>query len=290
MKSAGTIELPEALSETQKAALVNLLADEDPAVYQAVRERIVGCGPPATNWLKPHLLSSDGVLRRRAQEIVRHFERQTADNRFLGFCLKHGEDFDLETGIWLLAQTQYPGINSEAYEALLDSYAAILKDRIDFASPAKEILKIIQKYLFVELGFAGNETNYYDPENSYLNCVMDKRAGNPVSLCLIYLLLGRRLRLPLAGIGLPGYFVCRYQSSAGEIYIDAFNRGRLLTKADCVKYLVHGHYGVRDDFLVPLSARRLLLRVCANLHQIYMRLEAAEETTRLQRYLVALAR
>jgi len=290
MKSAGTIDLPEELSETQKAALVKLLADEDPAVYQAVRERIVGCGPPAANWLKPHLLSSDGVLRRRAQEIVRHFERQTADNRFLGFCLKHGEDFDLETGIWLLAQTQYPGINSEAYEALLDSYAAILKERIDFAGPAKEILKIIQKYLFVELGFSGNETNYYDPENSYLNCVMDKRAGNPVSLCLIYLLLGRRLRLPLAGIGLPGYFVCRYQSSAGEIYIDAFNRGRLLTKADCVKYLVHGHYGVRDDFLVPLSARRLLLRVCANLHQIYMRLEAAEETTRLQRYLVALAR
>ena len=100
-----------------------------------------------------------------------------------------------------------------------------------------DLLLIINHYLFDELGFTGNEENYYDPENSYLNRVMDQRTGNPINLCLLYMLLARRLRLPVAGIGLPGHFICRYQSTAAEIYLDPFNRGKFLTKADCVQYL-----------------------------------------------------
>ncbi len=290
MKSAEVIALPEELPASQRAALLNLLADEDPAIYRAVRNRILSCGPQAIPWLRPHALSSDAVLRRRAREIVRHFEQQAADNRFLAFCLKHGQEFDLEQAAWLLAQTEYPEINIEAYQALLDSYAAELQQRLGSGSPAIEILTSIKEYLFHELGFAGNEQNYHDPENSYLNRVIDRRTGNPINLCLVYLLLARRLQLPIAGIGLPGHFVCRYQSSADEIFIDAFNRGKLLSKADCVQYLLHGKYSLREDYLAPVSPRRLLLRICANLHQTYRYLELAEETTRLQRYLIALAR
>jgi len=107
---------------------------------------------------------------------------------------------------------------------------------------------------------------------------------------LFYLLLARRLRLPVAGIGLPGHFLCRYQSTSDEIYLDVFNRGRLLTKADCIQHLIQGKHRLREDFLSPVSPRRLLTRVCANLHQIYLQLDLAEEATRLQRHLVALGR
>jgi regulator of sirC expression with transglutaminase-like and TPR domain len=290
MSSAGSIVLPEKLSESRRAALLNLLADENPAIYQTVREKILSYGPQAAGWLRLHTLSSDAILRRRAQEIVLHFDRQAADNRFLGFCLKHGEELDLEQAAWLLAQTQYPEINLEAYAALLDSYAAELRERIDFNAEAKQTLAAINKYLFGELGFSGNDQNYYDPQNSYLNRVIDHRKGNPINLCLVYILLARRLRLPIAGIGLPGHFICRYQSTAAEIYIDAFNGGKLLSKADCVQYLVRGKHSLSDDYLAPVNPRRLLLRICGNLHQIYLRLELGEETTRVQRYLVALAR
>ena len=196
----------------------------------------------------------------------------------------------------MLAQTRYPRINLEAYQALLDGYSRELRERLDFGAEPRQVLAVINHYLFDELSFTGNEENYYDPENSYLNCVMDRRTGNPINLCLVYMMLARRLRLPVAGIGLPGHFVCRYQSSAVELYFDPFNHGRLLTKADCVQYLVHsafglrGHFSVRDDYLAPVSPRRVLLRICGNLHQIYQRLELASETMRLQRYLVALAR
>ena len=290
MSRVGSITAPEELSEGQKAALLILLADDDPSVYRKIRHKIISFGPAAAEWLRPHVLSRDPALRRRAQEIILSFDRQAADNEFLGFCLKHGEAFDLESGAWKLALTQYPDINVGGYQALLDSFAGDLREQIQDNADPEDRLSALNCYLFDELGFSGNEEQYYDPENSYLNRVLDRRTGNPINLCLLYLLMARRLGLPMTGIGLPGHFVCRYQSSSAEIYIDVFNRGKLLTKADCVQYLLQGNYSVREDYLAPVTPRRLLLRICGNLHQSYLHLEQSEAATRLQRYLVALAR
>ncbi len=290
MRLGGATEVPEQLSESQRSALISLLADEDPAVYQVVRQRIISYGAEASEWVRPYLLSEDPALRRRAREIVLLFERQMADNRFLEFCLKQGEDCDLERGAWLLALTQFPDINVAGYQALLDSFAADLRGWVNPAAAAEDLLGGINRYLFSELNFRGNTENYYDPDNSYLNRVLDRRIGNPINLCLVYLLLSRRLRLPITGVGLPGHFICRYQSSSEELFIDPFNAGKLLTKADCVQYLLQGNFSVRDDYLSPVSPRRMLLRICSNLHQIYARQESPEEITRLQRYLVALSR
>jgi len=290
MKSVGLIAIPERLSEPQRCALLSLLTDDDPAIYRTVRAKILSFGPEAAAWLRPHMLSREPALRRRSQEIVRHFDRQAADDEFLSFCLKNGEELAIEQGTWLLARTQYPDINVEGYEALLDSFAGDLRERLDFGREPKQILSAINHYFFQELGFSGNEQNYYDPDNSYLNRVLDRRTGNPISLCLVYLLIARRLRLPVAGVGLPGHFICRYQSSAAEIYVDVFQRGACLTKADCVQYLLRGNYSVREQYLTPVSPRRLLLRICSNLYQIYRQVESPEEATRVQRYVVALAK
>ena len=94
----------------------------------------------------------------------------------------------------------------------------------------------------------------------------------------------------MVGIGLPGHFICRYQSSVKEIYIDAFNGGKFWTKADCIKHLLNSSHGLQDGYLAPATSRRILLRMCANLHQTYASLEMAEEASRMQRYLVALAK
>ena len=290
METVQTILPVEVMPESRKAALINLLGDEDPGVYQAVREKIVSLGESSRHWLRPHTLSRDPLIRRRTQDIIRHFERLAADNRFLAFCLQHGQDCDLEQGAWLLAQTQYPEANLEAYAALLDAYTVELRQRLPAQARTQSRLTIINDYLYKELRFTGNEQNYYDPENSYLNRVLDRRTGNPINLCLLYLLLARRLQLPIVGIGLPGHFLCRYQTPTEEIYIDAFDKGKLMTKADCVHYLVRGNYDLRDEYLAPINARRMLTRICGNLHQINLRLKADEEMTRFQRYLIALGR
>ena len=278
------------LTESQKSALIRLLDDDDDQVYQTIRSKLLSYGEEASEWLRPHLLSGDPVLRRHAQEIVDHLARQNTDTEFLSFCLKQGEEFDIEKGIWLLTKTQYPNTNSAAYGALLDSYATDLREKITLDDDAETILATINELLFDRLGFSGNEDNYYDPDNSYLNRVLDRRTGNPISLSMVYMMIGRRLRLPIAGIGLPGHFVCRYQTSTDEFYIDVFNRGKLLSKNDCIKYLVHTNHSLEEGYLSPVSSRRILLRICANLHQIYAQLEWPEEINRLQRYLVALAK
>lgn len=284
------INPPNLLSENQKSALIRLLGDESPAVYQAVREKILSCGQPVVPWLRPYTLSNDPALRRRSQEIIQHVSRQKADNRFLAFCLTEGADLNLEQGAWLLAQTHYPETNIEAYQALLDSYTSELLERVDLRGDAEQILAAFNDYIFDELRFKGNKENYYDPENNYLNRVLDRRTGNPINLCLVYMMLARRLQLPVTGIGLPGHFICRYQSTSEEYYIDVFNHGKIWTKANCIQYLLYRNYTVQDEYLAPVNSRRMLMRVCGNLHQIYQHLEMSEQTKRLHRYLVALAK
>ncbi len=253
---------PAALTEGQRAALLTLLTDDDPAIYQIIRSKIIEQGQPARDWLRAHTLSSDPVLRRRAQEIVDHFERGAADNRFLAFCLTRGEDF----------------------------YAADLRTRVDFGAAPDRILATINYFLFTDLGFMGNEKDYSDPDNSYLNRVMDRRTGNPISLSIVYLAVARRLRLPVTGIGMPGHFICRFQTSRGEVFIDPFRKGKLMTKGDCIKFLIQSGHAFHDGFLASVTPRRMLLRVCSNLHHIYNSLNLAEETMRFQRYIVALSK
>lgn len=280
---------PDTREEREKAALLRLLGDDDPEVYSVVRQRIVSFGPEVCAWLRPHTLSSDPLVRRHSQEIIQHFERREADREFLLFCLRKGEDLDLETGALLLARTAYPSINTEAYRALLDSFSEAIAPQLDPGLDPRELLGVINRHLFTELGFRGDEATYFDPRNSYLNQVLDRRKGNPISMSLVYLLVARRLRLPVAGIGLPGHFVCRYQSTLETVYIDAFEQGRLLTKADCVQFLLHSAFGLHEQFLAPVTSRRMLMRMCGNLHQSYLHLDAKDEARRMQGYLAALS-
>ncbi len=290
MNSPRPICPPNKPTEGERAALVSLLTDDDPAVYLTVQKKILSCGPEASEWLRPHVLSQDPLLRRRSRELVRHFAQADANAQFLSFCRQAGEDFDLEAGVWLLARTNYPDINVEAYQAQLDGYAAELRERIDPGAEGRESLEVLNKYLFVELGFKGNEVAYYDPQNSYLNRVMDRRTGNPITLCVFYILLARRLWLPVAGIGLPGHFICCYQTMAEELYLDPFNRGKTMTRNDCLQFLLHLTESARSEALAPASARRVLTRICNNLHQTYRQLGLQEEMLRFSGYAAALAR
>lgn len=278
-----------ASKERERKALLNLLGDEDPMVYEAVRQRIVSLGPEVCVWLKPHTLSGDPQVRRHSLTIIRHFAKREADREFLLFCLHKGDDLDLEQGTLMLARTAYPEINFDAYHALLDTFAETIAPKLKPNLTPRELLSVINHHLFKELGFRGDEETYFDPKNSYLNQVLDRRKGNPISLCLVYLLIARRLKLPIAGIGLPGHFVCRYQSSMDSVYIDAFDQGRLLTKADCVQFLLHSAFGLHEQFLTPVSSRRMLMRLCGNLHQSYLHLDAKEDALRMQGYLAALS-
>jgi regulator of sirC expression with transglutaminase-like and TPR domain len=280
-----TPDRPPPLTPGQRDALLTLLQDEDPGIAEAVERRILAEGPGLTDWLRPHVLSDDPVLRRRARQILNRFEAEAADSRMLEFCVRGDQDLDLEEGALRLAQTQYPEINLDAYRAVLDEWAARVGDWLPAdRSDDDATLAAIQVGLFQQVGLRGNESNYYEPENSFLNRTMDRRMGNPIGLCTVMLLIGRRLGLPLAGIGLPAHFLCRYQSPTRQIYIDAFHGGRLLSRTDCIAFVNQLGRPFEDAYLQPVGARRMLQRVCVNLEHAFETLERHAELGRIRRY------
>jgi regulator of sirC expression with transglutaminase-like and TPR domain len=132
----------------------------------------------------------------------------------------------------------------------------------------------LNAYLFDERGFRGNADEYYDPRNSFLNDVMDRRLGIPITLSIIYMEVGRRVGMPLQGIGMPGHFLMKYAEPGTDIYIDAFNRGRILSRRGCEE-LVQELYGepvaLQESFLAPVTKKQILARVLMNLKAIYIR-------------------
>lgn len=290
MENSPAHPLDPALTERRKAALATLLCDDDPAVSMVAKTEILAQGLAAKPWLESCRLSPDPILRRRSGAIIRHLGELESHHAFLKFCQRKGEDLDLEMGCWLLSQTRYPGVNIAGYKALLDEFSQRLAEALTGISKPEEVIGRINRLLFGELGFLGDEEDYYGARNSYLTRVIDRRRGNPISLCVLVLLLARRLQLPLAGIGLPGHFLCRMQTAAGDVYMDVFHGGRLLRKVDCVKYLRQAGYDFHDAFLMPASPRRILLRMCSNLHQIYLRGGDEQHATRMKSCIVALSR
>ncbi|MBM3846957.1 MAG: hypothetical protein FJ405_11820 [Verrucomicrobia bacterium] len=282
----GSIESP---TEAQRLALLKLLADEDSKIVEAVHRKLLSYGPSVISWLKPHSLSADAVLRRNVRGVIQHFMRKEADAVFMEFCETQGEDLDLERGLGLLALTQYPEASLEALGAQLDQIAAEVRVRTLRVIAPQQRLLLLNQHVFAEQGFHGNPDYESDVENCFFNRVIERRTGNPIGLCSIYLLLCRRLILPVTGVGLPGHFLCRFQSPTMEVFIDCFNGGRFLTKADCIQHLHQTNHGLDEGYLAPVNTRRILMRVCANIQQTHLHHNELDSAERVKRYLVTLA-
>jgi regulator of sirC expression with transglutaminase-like and TPR domain len=278
------------LSDTQLKALVTLLGDEDAAVVETVRGRLKAAGPRALDFLRSQRIHPDPAVRRRVVEMLNAHDGDRFDSEFLAFILNHGEHFDLEEAVWKFTQASHPDINVLAFRAQLDEWGCRVIEKLRYAASGETALRAINTVLFDELGFRGNEQDYYNPANSYLDRVMDRRLGIPISLSVLYMFLARRVRLPVVGIGMPGHFLSRYQTPTEEFYIDAFHGGKLLSRIDCKKRLVELAVEYDERHLAPISPRRVLQRMIANLHLIHKERKHRPEAERLERYLVALAR
>jgi len=270
--------------------MLTLLGDEDPEVQRTIRARLAAGGEPVFEFLQSQRLHADPATRRQVRDLLRERAAARHDGEFLLFILSQGEHFDLEEGIWRFTRTTYPDINVLAFQAQLDDWAAQVRALISPGCGPGEALDSMNEVLFERLRFRGNEDQFFDPSNSYLNRVMDRRLGIPISLSAVYLLVAKRVRLPIVGIGMPAHFLCRYQTPMAEVYIDPFHRGQLLTRLDCRKRLLESAIGYDERHLAPLSSRRTLQRMIANLHLIQKERRNRQESERLQRYLVALSR
>ena len=210
------------------------------------------------------------------------------------------DDVDLLEGALLIAAALGSAVNFDECYARLDRLASRVKAVVSDvagtqpASGPANMIAALNRVLFVESGFCGNEENYYDPENSFINLVLERRMGLPITLSLVYIEVARRAGLELRGIGLPGHFVVGYFESADEnipaLVVDPFNGGQYLSLREC-EAIVDGmsvHSDQPSRWLRPVPARLVLARILSNLKQAYSNLGMMEQVTTTIEMLLAL--
>ena len=183
------------------------------------------------------------------------------------------EQISLAKAALFFAQTQYPDLNPDDYLTKLDAIASVLQEKLPDNSYPLKMIQTINQYLFEELRFTGNTRDYYDPRNSYLHEVLDRKLGIPISLSILYLEIAQRLNFPMVGIGMPGHFLIRPNFEDAGIFVDAFNQGEILFPEDCESRLQQVYQQpvkLESAFLEAISNRQILVRMLTNLKIIYI--------------------
>jgi len=199
--------------------------------------------------------------------------RQTESRaRFAALIRRPEEEIDLAEAALLIAGEEYPDLDVAAYLALLAQMGAETRRRAGGSRPPAAALEALNHYLFDELGFAGNTEDYHDPRNSYLNEVLDRRTGLPISLSTVYMTVARYGGLPISGVGFPGHFLVKFAGEGEEIVLDPFNRGAILTEGDCQKLLdraTGGRTRFSRELLGAAGTKAILARMLGNLKGTY---------------------
>jgi regulator of sirC expression with transglutaminase-like and TPR domain len=183
---------------------------------------------------------------------------------------------DLARAALAIARWEYPGLDVDAYLERLDALARGVDGERRSADPVGRLHRL-REYLFVEQGFAGNREDFYDPRNSFLNHVLDRRQGIPITLSLVLVEVGKRLGLAVEGIGLPGHFIAGARFGDSQILLDPFNAGALLTPETCealVGRVLGRKVALKPENFAAVNRRQFLARMLANLKGIYWQREA----------------
>ncbi|NET38927.1 MAG: tetratricopeptide repeat protein [Cyanothece sp. SIO1E1] len=182
-------------------------------------------------------------------------------------------NIDLATAALYLAQEEYPDLDPTTYLHTLDRMAMAVEARLPRERYPLKVIQTINQYLYEDLGFIGNRSDYYDPRNSFLNQVIERRTGIPITLSLVYLEIAQRINFPMAGVGMPGHFLIRPTLADMEVFVDPFNRGEILFAEDCQERLSQLYGSMiqfQPELLETISARHFLARMLNNLKLIYL--------------------
>jgi regulator of sirC expression with transglutaminase-like and TPR domain len=271
-------------SENEIKALIRLLSDENSKVAKAISDKLIAIGDSAV----PLLLEAEieqPEMARRIEEVLDEIRGSRLEQELRTLAGSPEGRLDLETGAFLVARYAYPSLDVGLYRRKLDDMAQEVRERLGRRASGEEAVKTLNRYLFTEQGFRGNTRNYYEAENSYLNRVIDRRTGIPISLSVVYLLIGQRLGVPVHGIGMPGHFLVKFEAERYKIFVDCFNAGALLTEKDCARFLMQAGYGFEERYLQKSATAAILSRMLKNLGSIYQKMDETVKATRLGRFI-----
>jgi regulator of sirC expression with transglutaminase-like and TPR domain len=267
----------ETLPSAEKEALLGLLDDPNPVVRRALLAHFTARGAAAAALLQEIAHSSNRVLARHAAWFIEELKLTDPVTEFRSFI--RSLNYELETGALLLARTVTPQLDVSECRAGIDEMAARCRELISEPSTNREKCRVINRVLFHEWGFRGNVEQFTDPMNSFIDQVLVRRKGIPISLSVLYLLVGERLGMPLEPVGLPGHFVVGCYADDTPFFIDPFDQGLFRDADEVFALLRSNHISPKPSDLAPTTIREVLCRSCRNLANHY---SAASDLVRAQ--------
>lgn len=184
------------------------------------------------------------------------------------------DEIDLGRAALAIAHAEHPELDIESYVARMDRLAAAVQDRSGGEADSYRLIAAMNYTLFSVEGFRGNQDDYYDPKNSFLNEVMERKQGIPITLSVLYMEVARRVGLDLCGVGFPGHFLVKHVGKEEEIVIDPFHQGEVRSieeLEDMLDEIYRGRIAFQREFLFPVSKKQILRRILNNLKAIYLR-------------------
>ena len=184
--------------------------------------------------------------------------------------------FPLDRAALAIGLEEYPNLDMDEYLHKLDTLAARVEVIIGQERSTDSVLNALNEVLFVQEGWTGNKEDYNDPRNSFLNEVLDRKTGIPISLSVVFIEVARRIGFPVEGVGFPGHFLVKHKHAQGEVLIDVFDRGRVISREYCQELLDQiygGTVSFQPGFLQPMEKKAIVTRMLFNLKAIYYQRE-----------------
>ena len=269
-------------------ALVSLLDDEDDQVVSHVTDKIRSLGKEIIPYLEHEWENNfNPQVQQKIEGLIHDLQYELLKHRIVEWYAS--DDQDLLTGLWLIATYQYPDLELEKLKQDLEQiyYEAWLEFKPDLY-PFDQV-KVMNGVLFNKLKFTANTKNFHSPGNSMINVVLETRRGNPISLCVIYLMVAQKLKLPVHGVNLPNLFVLMYQDGANSFYINAFNKGLIFSRQDIENYIHELRLTPQSSFFDPCSNLEIIRRVFRNLIMSFDKMGEHEKAEEVKELLLIIA-
>ncbi len=252
------------LTDKELNALISLLDDSDQEIKEHVKDKIISLGNDIIPLLENKWESSfNPELQKEIEELVHELQITLLKQRLSQWMLS--KDKELLEGLWIINTFLYPELEFDQLNAVMHQVYFEVWTTFKSELPAYDKIRIINNVLFNDLKFSANTKNFHSPGNSMLKTVLETKKGNPISLCCVYLLVAKKLGLPIYGVNLPNLFVLTFKSDKLNFYINAFNKGLIFSKQDINNYLDHLKLEPKPVFFEPCDNQSIIQRTLRNL-------------------------
>jgi regulator of sirC expression with transglutaminase-like and TPR domain len=276
------------LRDSELKALVSLLDDDDSEVVTMVESKIKSLGGNIIPYLEDRWEESSlsPVIQRKLEDLIHDLQFNSFEKRVVEWYDTGAQD--ILKGMWAIATYQYPELSLEKLEADINAlYLDAWTELRDDMHPMDQI-KALNHVFFSKHKFGANTKHFHSASNSMINVVLDSHRGNPISLCVIYMLVAQKLKLPIYGVNLPNLFILTYKTEKVQFYINVFNRGLVFSKTDIDNYLQQLNIGQEEIFYQPCENIDIIRRVLRNLIIAFEKIGDTEKVKELDAILMQL--